>query len=346
MKQTLKKKILALAITTFAVFSFSTAQAEEMVKLNGAGATFPYPLYSKWFSDYNKVNPNVQINYQSIGSGGGIQQLKSGTVDFGASDAPLSEEEEKGMPAPVVQIPAVGGAVVVVYNLPGVASGLKLSADVVADLFLGKIKSWNDARVTSQNPGVNLPNTPVAVIHRSDGSGTTYIFSDYLAKVSSDFFYKVGRGKSINWPVGIGGKGNEGVTGQVKQIPGAIGYVEYAYALNNKLSFAAIKNKAGKFVEASPANSAAAFAAMTKELQKDSRTSVTDAPGENSYPISGLTYLMVYKKAKDVTKGKAFVDFLKWAMTTGQTQAVALQYAPLSAELVKINEGNIASISP
>ncbi len=344
MKSNFKKKIMAFTVSAVAVFSFSTAQA-QIVKLNGAGATFPYPLYSKWFSDYNKANPNIQINYQSIGSGGGIQQLKAGTVDFGASDAPLSEEEEKAMPAPVVQIPAIGGSVVIVYNLPGVPAGLKLTADVVGDLFMGKIKNWNDARITSQNPGINIPSTPVAVVHRSDGSGTTYIFTDYLAKISSDFYHKVGRGKSVNWPTGIGGKGNEGVSGQVKQIPGALGYVEYAYAVSNKFNMAAIQNKAGKFIEPNPATSSAAFAGMNKELQKDIRASVTNAAGENSYPISGLSYLMVYKTAKDVTKRKAFVDFLKWAMAAGQSQATAMQYSPLSPELIKLNESKIASIS-
>ena len=341
----MKKNILKCLAVASVLMGLSLSAQADVIKINGAGATFPYPLYSKWFSDYNKANPNIQINYQSIGSGGGIQQLKAGTVDFGASDAPLNADEEKGMPAPVVQIPAIAGSVVIVYNIPGVNNGLKLTPEAVGDLFLGKIKSWNDPKIVSQNPGVNLPNLPVAVVHRSDGSGTTYIFTDYMAKAHADFYFKVGRGKSVNWPTGLGGKGNEGVAGQVKQIPGAVGYVEYAYAVNNKISYAAVKNKAGKFVEPSAAATTAAVSAFSKELAKDVKTSVTDAPGETSYPIAGLTYLMVYKKPADATKGKAFNDFLKWAMGTGQTQAASLLYSPLSPELLKINEGKIASIT-
>ncbi len=341
----MKKNILKWlsVLTLIAGFSFQ-AQA-DIIKINGAGATFPYPLYSKWFSDYNKANPNVQINYQSIGSGGGIQQLKAGTVDFGASDAPLSSDEEKAMPGPVLQIPATAGCVAVVYNIPGVGNGLKLTSNVVGDLFVGKIKSWNDPKIVSENPGVNLPNLPVAVVHRSDGSGTTYIFTDYLAKVHADFYFKVGRGKSVNWPVGLGGKGNEGVAGQVKQVPGAVGYVEYAYAVSNKIPYAAIKNKAGKFTEPSTSATTAALAAFTKELSKDVKTSVTDAPGEASYPISAMTYLLLYKKPADSTKTKTFVEFLKWAMTSGQNQAASLYYSALPAEVIKINEGKIASIT-
>lgn len=340
----MKKKLVKIISTLTLVVGISFQAQAEVVKINGAGATFPYPLYSKWFSDYNKVNPNIQINYQSIGSGGGIQQLKAGTVDFGASDAPLSADEEKAMPGPVLQIPATAGAVVIVYNIPGVNNGLKLTSEVVGDLFIGKIKTWNDPKITSQNPGVNLPNLPVAVVHRSDGSGTTYIFTDYLAKAHADFYFKVGRGKSVNWPTGLGGKGNEGVAGQVKQIPGAVGYVEYAYAVNNKIPYASLRNKAGKFVEPSPASTTAALAAFSKEIVKDVKTSVTDAPGEASYPISGMTYLLTLKKATDPVKGKAFVDFLKWSMVAGQSQAATLQYAPLPAEVIKVNEGNIASI--
>ncbi len=340
----MKKNTIKILLVLTLVLGFSFSAKADIIKINGAGATFPYPLYSKWFSDYNKTNPNIQINYQSIGSGGGIQQLKAGTVDFGASDAPLNSDEEKAMPGPVVQIPATAGSVVIVYNIPGIGKGLKLTSEVVGDLFLGKIKSWNDPKIVSQNPGVNLPNLPVAVVHRSDGSGTTHIFTDYLAKAHADFYFKVGRGKSVNWPTGLGGKGNEGVAGQVKQIPGAVGYVEYAYAVNNKIPYAAIRNKAGKFVEPSPAATTAAIAAFSKELTKDVKASVTDAPGEASYPIAGVSYLMTLKKATDPVKGKAFVDFLKWSMGTGQSQAASLQYSALPAEVVKINEGKIASI--
>jgi len=338
----------ALKILAFAGLSMATVLCQgcgDTIKLNGAGATFPYPLYSKWFSEYHKLRPNVQINYQSIGSGGGIQQIKAKTVDFGASDAPLTTEEEKSMPGEVLQIPTTAGSVAVVYNLSGVPSGLKLTQNVLADLFLGKIKKWNDPRIAAVNPGVSLPDLPVAIVHRSDGSGTTYIFTDYLAKISEEFSKTVGRGKSVNWPMGIGGKGNEGVAGQVKQTPGALGYLEFAYAVQNKLPYVALQNKRGKFVDPSPETTTAALAALNKELQKDVRFSVTDAPGENSYPISGLTYLIVYKDQKDPKKGKILLEFLNWAMNDGQKLAPGLHYSPLSAELVQENAAKLGSIA-
>ncbi len=340
------KKLLStfLFVCLMNLVGLATGRA-DIIKLNGAGATFPYPLYSKWFSEYNKLRPDVQINYQSIGSGGGIQQIKAKTVAFGASDAPLSAEEEKAMPAPVVQVPTTAGSVVVVYNLPGVDKGLKLAPDVVADLFLGKIEKWNDPRIVSQNPGIKLPDLPVAVVHRSDGSGTTYIFSDYLSKVSPDFSSKVGKGKAVNWPAGIGGKGNEGVAGQVKQTPGAVGYVEFAYAMQNQLSYASLKNKAGKYVEPSIAATTAALAASTQEIQKDVRSSVTDAPGEASYPISALTYIILYKTQEDANSGKALLDFLKWAMGDGQKFSAPLLYAPLPPEVMKMNEATLATLA-
>lgn len=341
----MKKIILKFLLIFLVVIGFAYESYADTIRLNGAGATFPYPIYSKWFSEYNKANPNIQINYQSIGSGGGIQQLKAKTVDFGASDAPLNVEEEKEMKEPVVQIPTVAGAVVVVYNIPNVSKGLKLTPDVIGDLFLGKITKWNDSRITSQNSGVNLPDLPVAVVHRSDGSGTTYIFTDYLAKVHPGFSSQVGRGKSVNWKTGLGAKGNEGVAGQVKQVPGAIGYVEYAYAAKNNMNYASLKNKAGKFVEPTLSSTTAALSGLKEELSKDVRTSITDAPGENSYPISGLTYLLIYKNQSDATKGQTLVNFLKWAMSEGQKQTEALYYSSLSPELVKVNENKIASIS-
>ena len=341
----MKKRISQFLTASLLVLGSLNLAHADVVKINGAGATFPYPLYSKWFSDYNKTNPNVQINYQSIGSGGGIQQIKAKTVDFGASDAPLSADEEKAMPAPVVQIPATAGSVVISYNVPGIDKGLKLSGEVVGDIFVGNIKKWNDSKITGLNPGVNLPDLPIAVVHRSDGSGNTYIFTDYMAKASSNFYWKVGRGKSVNWPIGLGAKGNEGVAGQVKQTPGAIGYIEYAYAVQNKLPFAALKNKAGKFVEPSPAATSSAIAGMSNELKKDLGASITDAPGENAYPISGLTYLILYKTQEDATKGKTILEFLKWSMSEGQKRAESLYYAALPAEVVKINEGKIASIT-
>jgi phosphate transport system substrate-binding protein len=344
MNRIVKRMFLLFLTVGITLFGINVVGHTATVKLNGAGATFPYPLYSKWFNEYNKLKPDVQINYQSIGSGGGIQQIKAKTVDFGASDAPLSGDEEKAMPGPVVQIPTTAGSVTIVYNLPGVGKGLKLTSDTVADLFLGKIKKWNDSKIASQNPGVALPDMPVAVVHRSDGSGTTYIFTDYLAKVNGDFYWRVGRGKSVNWPAGIGGKGNEGVAGQVKQTPGAIGYVEFAYAVQNKLTYAALRNKNGKFVEPSIASTTAALAGSIKELQKDVRTSVTDAPGAESYPISGLTYLILYKSQEDTLKGKTLLQFLNWAMTDGQKLASPLYYSPLPVELIKLNETKIASI--
>jgi len=341
----MKKISLILFGFFLAAFGGLSIGRAEVVKINGAGATFPYPIYSKWFSEYNKLKPDVQINYQAIGSGGGIQQVKAKTVDFGASDAPLTGDEEKAMPGPVVQIPTVAGAVAVTYNLEGVDKGLKLTPAALADIFMGKIKTWNDSKITSANPGLKLPAAPIAVVTRSDGSGTTFIFTDYLAKINGDFYWKVGRGKSVNWPSGIGAKGNEGVTGQVKQTPGSIGYVEFAYAVKNKLSYAAIQNKAGKFIEPSPTSTTAALTALNKELQKDVRVSVTDAPGEGSYPISGLTYLILYKAQEDATKGRTLTEFLKWAMSDGQKFAETLFYSPLPAELVRLNESKIASIA-
>ncbi len=340
----MKKFTLSAGLFILISFCFISQGYTEVIKINGAGATFPYPLYSKWFNEYHKLKPNIQINYQSIGSGGGIQQIKAKTVNFGASDAPLSSDEEKAMPGAVLQIPTTAGAVSVVYNVPGVSKGLKLTSDVVGDLFVGKIKKWNDSKITSQNPGINLPDLPVAVVHRSDGSGTTYIFTDYLAKVSADFYWKAGRGKSVNWPTGIGAKGNEGVAGQVKQTPGAVGYVELAYSIQNKLSYAAIRNKAGKFIEPDPSAVTLALSSMSKQLQKDIGTSITDAAGENSYPIAGLTYLILYKAQEDAAKGKVLVDFLRWAMSDGQKFAAPLHYSSLPAEVVQLNEGKIASI--
>ncbi|MBL7685487.1 MAG: phosphate ABC transporter substrate-binding protein PstS [Deltaproteobacteria bacterium] len=349
------KKWISLLLTFSSLLGFacskpsndsksSSTSSSSVVKINGAGATFPYPLYSKWFSEYNKINPNIQMNYQSIGSGGGIQQIKAKTVDFGASDAPLSAEEEKSMPAPVVQIPATAGSVVISYNIAGIDKGLKLTGEVVGDIFVGAIKKWNDPKITELNTGINLPDLPIAVIHRSDGSGTTYIFTDYLSKVSPPFASQAGRGKSVNWPTGLGAKGNEGVAGQIKQTPGAIGYIEYAYAVQNKLAFAALKNKSGKFIEPSPAATTAAIQGMSQELQKNIGTSITDSAGENTYPISGLTYLILYKTQEDSTKGKTMLEFLNWAMTEGQKKAEALYYAPLPAEVLKMNEATLSSI--
>lgn len=321
---------------------------EAQLKLNGAGATFPNVIYSKWFDVYSKKS-STEFNYQSIGSGGGIKQTIEGTVDFGATDGPMSDEqlkeakEKRG--TEVLHIPTVMGAVVVTYNLPAGGSDLRLSPDVVAGIFLGEITKWNDAKIAVLNSGKTLPDQSIIVAHRSDGSGTTYIFTDYLTKVSSAWEKKVGRGTSVNWPVGLGGKGNEGVTGLVKQSDGAIGYVELAYAVKNNLPYATLQNKAGNFVQATFDAVSAAAAGAVKNMPEDLRVSITNADGKNSYPISGFTWLLVYRDMKDKEKAKAIVGFLKWAMTDGQAYATDLFYAPLPKEVAKLCEKKINSIS-
>ena len=303
--------------------------------LTAAGATFPYPIYSKWFNDYAATS-GVKINYQSIGSGGGIRQLTEKTVDFGASDAPMSDDEMSKLSAPVMHFPTVLGAVCITYNLPTVTTPLKLSGPVIAAIYQGTIKSWNAPEIRSLNAGVKLPDTDILVVHRSDGSGTTYIFSDYLAAVSPDWAKEPGKGKELQWPVGIGGKGNEGVAGQVKNTPGAIGYVELAYAKQNNLPVAAIKNASGQFVAPTVESVTAAAAGVADHLaaNSDYRLSIVNAPGATAYPISSFTYLLVYATAPDPTKGKKLVDFLRWMYTNGEQAAPALDYAPLPPSLV------------
>jgi phosphate transport system substrate-binding protein len=315
------------------------------VSLHGAGATFPNPLYQKWLSEYEKVHPNVRIDYQSIGSGGGIKQLKEQTVDFGASDAPMKDEDLKSAPGEILHIPTVLGAVVITYNLAGVPQPLRFSPDVLADIFLGKVTKWNDARITADNPGVTLPANGITVVHRSDGSGTSAVFTDYLSKVSTEWKDKVGSGTSPSWPTGIGGKGNEGVTGQVKNTPNTIGYVELAYAVQNKLPVALIKNASGIFIEPSIDSVAAAAAASAANTPEDLRVSITNATGAQAYPISSYTYILVYKDQKDAAKGKAIVDFLWWGIHDGENFAKDLQYAPLPAGIVKRAEAKINSIT-
>ncbi len=312
-------------------------------KLTGAGATFPYPLYAKWFDQYNK-NRGVQINYQSIGSGAGVKQLTAQTVDFGASDAPLNDEEIAKMPAPVVHIPTVAGAVVIAYNLPEIKENLKLDGAAIAGIYLGKIKKWNDPAIAALNAGVKLPTTAITVAHRSDGSGTSYIFTNYLKSVSADWSEKVGAGKSVDWPAGIGGKGNDGVAGVVKQSPGGIGYVELAYAKQNKLPFTTLKNASGKFVIASAQSVTAAAKGALPELQKDARAPIANSKDAAAYPIAGFTYILVYEKPKNASKGAALKDFLKWAISDGQTMASDLDYAPLPPEVVAMNEKTIESV--
>jgi phosphate transport system substrate-binding protein len=324
----------------------STASSGGGADLTGAGATFPYPIYSKWFSDYANAT-GIKINYQSIGSGGGVRQISEQTVDFGASDGPMSDEEmAKAKGGPILHIPTVLGADVITYNVPGVTAVLKLTPSVIADIFMGRIKKWNDTRLGSLNPGVSLPNQDILVVHRSDGSGTTYIFTDYLDKVSPAWHSSVGKGKEVKWPVGLGGKGNEGVSGQVKQTPGAVGYVELAYAKQNNLPAALVRNKAGQYVAASvPAvTAAAAGVAQSLPANTDYRISIVDAPGAQSYPISSFTWLLVYQHQKDAVKGKKLVDFLNWAMTEGEKSAPTLDYAPLPTGMVTTVKAKIATI--
>ena len=294
--------------------------------INGAGATFPYPIYSKWFDEYAKVDPSVRFNYQSIGSGGGQKQILAQTVDFGASDGPMSDDNLAKAPGKLLHIPTVAGADVVAYNLPG-NPVLKLDPDAIAGVFLGQIKKWNDPKIAALNPGIKLPDQDIVVVHRSDGSGTTYIWTDYLSKISSEWKQKVGTNTSVNWPTGLGGKDNEGVAGQIKQTPGALGYVELIYAVQNKMPYADVKNASGEFMKASLESITAAMA--TAQIPDDFRFSMTNAPGKDAYPIAGATWLLVYEQQKDAMKGKKLVEFLKWAMKDGEKMARDLQYAPL-----------------
>ncbi len=328
------KVLRALALSAAALaFAVAPASAQK-VRINGAGATFPYPIYSKWFSEYNKLHPEVEINYQSIGSGGGIRQLTAETVFFGATDGPMTDEQQKAAPGKILHLPTVLGGVVPIYNVPGVSGELKFTGKVIADLVQGKITKWNDSAIAALNPGVKLPATDIAIVHRSDGSGTTYIWVDYLSKVSPEFKQKVGVATSVNWPVGVGGKGNEGVAGLVKQTPGAFGYVELIYALQNKIDYGSVQNQAGEFVRSSLESVTAAAAAAAQAMPKDFRVSITNAPGKGVYPISSFTWLLFYESPKDKQRGKVMVDFIKWAMTDGQKFAKDLGYAPVPESVV------------
>jgi phosphate transport system substrate-binding protein len=337
----IRKSIMAFALAA-AVVTAGAAGAETLI--NGAGATFPYPLYSKWFNEYAKVDPSVKFNYQSIGSGGGIKQITAQTVDFGASDKFLSDDELKAAPGKLLHIPTVMGAVVVTYNLPGVPKGLKLRSEDVADIFLGKITKWNDKRIADDNPGIKLPDQPIIVVHRSDGSGTTSIFTDFLSSVNSEWAKSVGKGASVKWPVGLGGKGNEGVAGQIKTTQNTIGYVELAYAFENKLPYASLKNKSGVFVEPSIKTTGAAAAGAAKNMPADYRISLVNQPGKDAYPIVGFTWLLVYEHQKDAIKGKQLVEFLNWELKKGQKMAAALLYAPLPDNVAKMVEKTVKNI--
>jgi phosphate transport system substrate-binding protein len=334
--------ILALFLGVLA--GVSSAQ----VQLNGAGATFPAVIYSKWFDEY-KTNTGVQINYQAIGSGGGIKQVTEGTVDFGATDGPMSDAQLKEASdkrgTEILHIPTVMGGIVINYNLPSVSKKLRFDGPTVADIYLGKITKWDDAKLKALNPGVNLPDKAILVAHRSDGSGTTFIFTNYLSKVSSEWKDKVGNNTSVNWPVGLGGKGNDGVSGLVKQTEGSIGYVELAYAVKNNETFGLLKNKSGNFIDANFNTVSEAAAGTVKNMPADLRAIITDADGKNAYPISGFTWLLIYKNMQDKDKATALVKFLHWAMEKGEAYAKDLYYAPLPKEVVKLCEKKINTIT-
>jgi len=336
-----RAKTVAVILAT-ALLAGCGQKGSEQLLINGAGATFPYPIYSKWSFEYRKVDPTVSINYQSIGSGGGQKSILDGTVDFGASDGPMSDENLAKAPGKILHIPTVAGADVVTYNLPGNPT-LQLDGPAIAAIFLGKVTKWNDAKIAAQNPGVQLPATDIAVVHRSDGSGTTFIFVDYLSSISQEWESSVGRGTAVKWPAGQGAKGNEGVMEQVKQMPGSIGYVELVYAVQQKLPFASVKNAAGRYVAPSIASVTAALA--TAKIPGDFRFSMVNPPGEKAYPIAGTTWLLVYQKQADARKGKKLVEFLKWAETQGQAMAAPLNYAPLPEELTKSVLREIDSIT-
>ena len=313
------------------------------VSLNGAGATFPYPLYSKWISEYNKQFPNIRINYQSIGSGGGIRQVIAGTVDFGATDAPMKDDEAKQAPGKLLHIPATIGAVVVSYNVPELSEPLKLSSEALVDIYLGKIKKWNDPKIAADNANAKLPAKEISVVYRTDGSGTTNVYTDYLSAVSAEWKEKVGVGKSVKWPVGLGAKGNEGVSGQVKTTPYTIGYIERAYATQNKLPMVELKNRSGKFV--APTTAAMSAAAEGVEMPAELNVSLVNSAAETAYPITGYTYLLVYADSKDAAKGEAIAKYLWWALHDGQKFAESLDYAPLPAKVITLVEARLKELT-
>jgi phosphate transport system substrate-binding protein len=331
-------------LTVFALFAVLAAAPAWAQNINAAGATFPYPIYSKWFDEYHKAHPNVQINYQSIGSGGGIRQLLDKTVDFGASDGPMSDDQLKQAGFKILHFPTVLGAAVPSYNIAGVTSELKFTPEALAGIYLGTITKWNDPAIVGANPGVKLPAQDIVVLHRSDGSGTTYIWSDYLSKVSNDWKSKVGTNTSVNWPVGLGGKGNEGVAGLLKQTPNSIGYVELIYAIQNNLSYGSVKNEAGDFVKASLASVSAAAAGAAKSMPDDFRVSITNSPGKGAYPISSFTWLLIPAQIQDAAKKSAIKDFLGWMLTSGQQDCEPLAYAKLPKEVVAKEEKAISMI--
>jgi phosphate transport system substrate-binding protein len=335
-------KVLSVLAVLFCVATFVAADGQ--VLLNAAGATFPYPIYSKWFDLYHTSHSSVQINYQSIGSGGGIRQLLDKTVDFGASDGPMNDDQLKQASVPILHFPTVLGAAVLSYNLPGAQADLNFTPEALSGIFLGKVTKWNDPTIASANPGVKLPGDDIVLVHRSDGSGTTYIWTDYLSKVSPEWQTKVGKGTSVNWPVGLGGKGNEGVSALIQQTPGSLGYVELIYAIQNKMAYGKVKNSSGAFVKADLASVSAAAAAAAKSMPDDFRVSITNPDGKAAYPIASFTWLLIPSKFADASKRDVVKDFLKWAITDGQTYAEALSYAKLPKEVVTKEMKAIAQI--
>jgi phosphate transport system substrate-binding protein len=325
-----------LALAGASVLALGAGVAAQTLQINGAGATFPYPIYSKWFSEYNKLKPNIQINYQSIGSGGGIRQLQNQTVFFGATDGPMTNDQLAAAPGRILHLPTVIGSVAPIYNLPGVTAELKFTGPLLADIFLGKVTRWNDPAIAKINAGVTLPAREITVVHRSDGSGTTYVWVDYLGKVSPEWKQKVGVATSVSWPVGLGGKGNEGVAGLVKQTEGSLGYVEPAYATQNKIAMGAVQNSSGTFVRSSVAAVTAAAAAAAPQMPADFRVSITNPPGKDSYPIASFTWLLFYESPSDRTRARAMVEFMQWALSDGQKYASELGYSPLPASVIKM----------
>ncbi len=313
--------------------------AMAQTTLNGAGATFPYPMYSKWFNEYHTLHPNIEINYQSIGSGGGIRQVIAGTVDFGASDGPMTDQQMAESKIKILHVPTVLGADVPAYNIPGVNAELKFTPEVLAGIFLGKISKWDDKAITSVNPGVKLPDQNITVVHRSDGSGTTYVWTDYLSKISPEWQSSVGKGTSVKWPVGIGGKGNEGVAGAIRQLPGSLGYIELIYAVQNKIPYGIVRNSSGQFIKADLASITAAAAGV--KMPADFRVSITNSPGKTAYPISSFTWLLIPTHPTDANKGKILKDFLFWMLDKGQTMTEALSYAPLPKQVVEMEKAAI-----
>lgn len=338
------KKTFLIALLALGLVATAVAADSGTVLLNAAGATFPYPIYSKWFDVYHNAHPNVQINYQSIGSGGGIRQLLAGTVDFGASDGPMTDEQLAQSKIKILHFPTVLGAVVPTYNIQGVSAELNFTQKAIAGIYLGQITKWNDPEIANANPGVKLPKDDIVVIHRSDGSGTSYIFTDFLSKVSPEWKSKVGTNTSVNWPVGLGGKGNEGVSGLVKQTPDAIGYIELIYAVQNNIPFGKVQNAAGKFLKADLAGVTAAAAGAAKEMPADFRVSITNAPGPTAYPISSFTWLLIPTQIPDAAKRTAIQDFLKWMLTSGQGYNEGLSYAKLPPSVIAKEQKAIALI--